>query len=173
VGIIIIVLFIQCFFENFKLQIMKTLLTFCFLVILSQHTIAQTISSSYNAELADSLGADDYGMKSYILVILKTGNQTEPDDEKRNSLFRGHLDNIKRLTESGKMVVAGPLGKNDLNYRGIFILDTTNLEEAKELLATDPAIVSGLLAFDVIPWYGSAALSTYLVTHQLIEKMQP
>jgi len=133
----------------------------------------QSHNPIYNAALADSLGADDYGMKSYTLVILKTGSQSEPDTEKRNALFRGHMNNIGRLAEAGKLVVAGPLGKNELSYRGIFVLNTADLEEAKSLLLTDPAIAAGLLDFELMTWYGSAALPTYLETHRMIEKQRP
>lgn len=101
---------------------------------------AQTTNPTYDAALADSLGADSYGMKTYMLVILKTGTNTVADKEKINSLFRGHLDNIGRLAREGKLVVAGPLSKNDKTYRGIFILDVKTIEEAQALLATDPAV---------------------------------
>lgn len=43
------------------------------------------------------------------------------------------------------MIVAGPLGKNDKTYRGIFILDVKTLDEAKVLLQADPAVTEGLL----------------------------
>ncbi|WP_260392461.1 hypothetical protein [Empedobacter falsenii] len=38
-----------------------------------------------------------------------------------NEKFRGHLDNINRLVKEEKLVVAGPMGKNEKNYCGIFI----------------------------------------------------
>ncbi|MEO7047659.1 MAG: hypothetical protein ABI091_20340, partial [Ferruginibacter sp.] len=34
---------------------------------------------NYDKELADKLGGDDYGMKSYFFVILKTGANTTTD----------------------------------------------------------------------------------------------
>jgi len=36
---------------------------------------------NYDGELAKELGGDDYGMKSYFLVILKTGANTTADKE--------------------------------------------------------------------------------------------
>jgi len=152
---------------------MKTILLFCCSLFLIDIIAAQSALPEYNAVLADSLGADDYGMKSYTLVILKTGSQNEPDSEKRNALFRGHIDNIGRLVEAGKLVIAGPLGKNELTYRGIFVLNTSEIEEAKSLLATDPAISAGLFDYEVMTWYGSAALPAYIETHRTIEKKRP
>lgn len=136
-------------------------------------TKAQQPNPHYDAALADSLGADDYGMKSYIFAILKTGPETEPDDEKRAELFRGHMNNIGRLVESGEMIVAGPFGKNDLTYRGLFILNVESVEMAEDLMKTDPAMAAGLFEVELIPWYGSAALPAYIETHRKIEKMQP
>ncbi len=45
--------------------------------LLSGITIhAQTANPNYDEALAKKLGADDYGMKQYVLVILKTGKNT-------------------------------------------------------------------------------------------------
>lgn len=129
---------------------------------------------NYDEELAKQLGGDDYGMKSYFLVILKTGTNTTADKEQINASFRGHLENINKLVEQEKLVVAGPLGKNDQQYRGIFILNNiTTTEEAQELLDTDPAIKNGLLDYDIFTWYGSAALPEYLPVSDKIWKLQP
>lgn len=152
---------------------MKFLLILLFSFIFSFSLSAQTKNPDYNKALADSLGADDYGMKSYILVILKTGINKLEDKEKVNSLFRGHLDNIGRLAKQGKLVVAGPLAKNEKEYRGIFILNVKTIEEAKALLATDPAVKEKLLDAEIFEWYGSAALPVYLKTHSKIEKHKP
>lgn len=134
-----------------------------------------TVSNpNFDPVLAEKLGGDDYGMKSYILVILKTGtNQTTDQDFIGNS-FRGHMDNIHRLVTEGKLVVAGPLGKNERTYRGIFILQNIgSLEAARELLQTDPAISSGLLDVELYNWYGSAALPQYLDFSDKIWKVKP
>jgi uncharacterized protein YciI len=126
--------------------------------------------STYNKALADSLGADEYGMKMYTLVILKTGENKTTDKAKIDSAFKGHMANIGKLAANGKLVVAGPMGKNDKNYRGIFIFNVKTVAEAQELLKSDPAIQAKLLDAEIYPWYGSAALPVYLETHKKIEK---
>ncbi|MDY0083598.1 MAG: DUF6265 family protein [Ignavibacteriaceae bacterium] len=129
---------------------------------------------NYDKSLADKLGSDDYGMKSYFLVILKTGTNEITDKGIISESFRGHLNNINRLVEDGKMIVAGPFGKNKNDYRGIFILTNINtVDEAKELLQTDLAIKNGLLDFDIYNWYGSAALSEYLPFSDKVWKLKP
>ena len=133
-----------------------------------------TTNPNYDNELAEKLGGDDYGMKSYFFVILKTGSNTTTDKEFISESFRGHLDNINRLVEKGKLIVAGPLGKNENNYRGIFILNNIkSIEEAVELLQTDPAIKNGLLDYEIFTWYGSAALPEYLPFSDKIWKSKP
>ena len=136
-------------------------------------TNAQAQNSSYDKALADSLGADDYGMKQYVLAILKTGSNTTTDKEKLNAYFRGHMENIGRLAKEGKLVVAGPLGKNDKAYRGIFILDVKTIEEAKKLVETDPAVQAKIFEVELYPWYGSAALPVYLPVSEKIAKKKP
>lgn len=134
-------------------------------------TVANT---NYDKTLADKLGSDDYGMKSYFFVILKTGSNKTNDKEFIQECFRGHLNNINRLVEDGKIIIAGPTGKNELGYRGIFILNNIkNIEDAKELLQTDPAIHAGLLDFEIFDWYGSAALPEYLPYSDKIWKVKP
>jgi uncharacterized protein YciI len=142
----------------------------------SERTIASDstiLNPNYNPELAVKLGADDYGMKRYILVILKTGSNQTTDKDFINKCFRGHMDNINRLVEDGKLVVAGPLGSNDKTYRGIFILNAATPEEADLLLQTDPAIKERLLDAELYPWYGSAALPEYLPASNQIWKLNP
>lgn len=129
---------------------------------------------NYNQELAEKLDADAYGMKNYFLVILKTGNNKTSDKELINNSFRGHLDNINRLSKEGKLIVAGPLSKNEKQYRGIFILDKIkNIDQAHEILNTDPAIKNNLLDYEIFTWYGSAALPEYLPASDKIWKNRP
>jgi uncharacterized protein YciI len=125
----------------------------------------------YNKALADSLGADEYGMKMYVLVLLKTGPVAIDDKKTTDSLFAGHMKNIQRLADEGKLSVAGPLQKNDKNYRGIFILNVKTLDEAKALLQTDPTIKAKVLDAELYGWYGSAALPMYLPASEKVNKL--
>ena len=152
---------------------MRFVLANAAVIFLSVCLNAQTINPNFDSTLAKSLGADDYGMKSYIFVMLKTGNNIIEDKSIRDSLFAGHLGNIGRLAEERKLIVAGPLGKNDKTYRGIFILNVTTFEEAESLLKTDPAIKENLLEPELYKWYGSAALPEYLETSDKIWKINP
>jgi len=140
---------------------MRNFISF-FLLLVTFPLFAQKQNPNYDAELAKSFGADDYGMKNYIFVILKTGPAVIDNKEKRDSLFAGHMQNINRLVDDKKLIVAGAFGKNDLKYRGLFILGIKTIDEASKLINTDPAVAAGIFDVELIPWYGSAALNDYL-----------
>lgn len=143
------------------------------LILLSLHSVNALSQNDYDSTLAKQYGADDYGMKMYVMVILKTGDAKIEEKAVRDSLFRGHMDNIHQMVADSLLIVAGPFGKNDQNYRGIFILDVAAIEEAQELMKNDPAIVNGVLAAEYLMWYGSAALPAYLEVSEKITKKKP
>lgn len=123
----------------------------------------------YDAALARSLGADEHGMRSYVLVILKTGPKKATDKAERARIFEGHFANMNRLAADGKLAVAGPLdGKEE--RRGIFILATPDVDEAKTWVATDPVIQSGEMVAEYHKFFGSAALMIVNEFHGRIEK---
>jgi uncharacterized protein YciI len=152
------------------IYISTKLLITSFLIIISLTTTAQPGNNTYDKKLADSLQADEYGMKSYVLVMLKGGAEQINDKAKTDSIFRGHLQNIRRLANEGKLIVAGPLQTNAKGYRGIFILNVKTSAEAKTLLDTDPAIQAKLLDSELYEWYESAALPMYLPYSKKVEK---
>lgn len=137
-------------------------------------TDATVNNPNYDPMLAEKLGADGYGMKPYFFVLLKTGPTEVKDKAAMTEAFKGHMANIARLVDEQKLVVAGPLGTNDKQYRGIFILQNiTNMDEAHKILQTDPAIKEGYLEAQLFNWYGSAALPAYLPYSERIWKTKP
>lgn len=134
---------------------------------------------NFNAELAKKLGADDYGMKSYVMVILKTGpNDAKITDKvERAKLFKGHFDNMGRLTKEGKLAVAGPFSdkmpkeKSVGNQkRGLFIFATDSLDEAENFVKTDPTVKAGIFVYELTKLYSSAALMNVNEVHKTIQK---
>ncbi|ASK31626.1 hypothetical protein CEY12_16570 [Chryseobacterium sp. T16E-39] len=128
----------------------------------------------FNQELATSLGADQYGMKAYTIVMLTSGSAKIEDKAKKSELMKGHMANIGKLADEGKIIVAGPfLEKNKEDYRGMFIFNTKSKEEAEQWVKTDPAVNAGIFSYEIFPWYGSAALPLYLKHHEEITKENP
>lgn len=140
---------------------------FSFFLCLSFYTNAQT---TYDSVLAKKLNADDYGMKKYVLVILKTGPAPTTDQQKVDSIFHGHMQNIQALASQNKLVVAGPLFENDQHYEGIFVLNTDNLDDAKKMLDTDPAVHNNFLIAEMFTWYCTATLQQIPDAHKKIQK---
>ncbi|RXR19103.1 hypothetical protein EQG63_06570 [Flavobacterium amnicola] len=147
---------------------MKNLL-YTLLVLTSFQVVAQE-KSVYDEKLAAALGADDYGMKTYVFCILKTGSNTTATKEERQKYFEGHMANINKLASEKKLVVAGPFMKNDKNYRGIFIFNCKTVEEAQKLVETDPAVQAKIFDVELTPWYSSAALMQVNEEHEKLAK---
>lgn len=134
-------------------------------------TAALTAQNSYDADLAKRLGADERGMKMYVLCILKTGpKDAEIQGDARKEIFAGHFANIGKLADEGKLAVAGPFGKNDRAYRGLYIFNVATIEEAEKLVMRDPAVKAGVFVPELTPWYGTAAMMVVSDTHKKIEK---
>ncbi|MGL5905530.1 MAG: YciI family protein [Shewanella sp.] len=123
----------------------------------------------FDPQRAKKAGADEYGMKPYVMAFLKRGPQQNRTPEEAKQLQRAHLDNISRLANEGKLVLAGPfLHKGEL--RGIYVFDVKTVEEARALTQTDPAIQAGSLVLELLPWYGSAALTEINELHKIMAK---
>ena len=152
---------------------MNTLRTLLVLVFTCVAAVAEEAAKApeFDAELAKKLGADERGMKQYVLCILKTGpKDAEVKGDARKEIFAGHFANIGRLAGEGKLVVAGPFGKNEKAYRGLYVFNVATVEEAEKLVALDPAVQAGVFAYELTPWYGSAAMMIVTETHKRIEK---
>ena len=114
-------------------------------------------ASAYDPALAARTGADENGMRKFVLVVLRTGPTRVPDGDARKAMFAGHFANMERLSKAGKLVLAGPFGDKDLDWRGLFVFAVADIEEAKALVATDPVIIQREMVAEYHSWYGSAA----------------
>jgi len=121
----------------------------------------------YEPELARSLGADENGMKRYVLVILKTGPNKVPAGPDRDEMFKGHFANMTRLAAAGKLALAGPFDGVD-GWRGLFIFAVPDIAQAQALVATDPVIIKGEMVAEYHAYYGSAALMLVNDAHNRI-----
>ena len=125
--------------------------------------------TTYDAALAKKLGADDNGMKVYVMAFLKAGPNRSRPREEAQKLQAAHRANINRLAKEGKLVLAGPF-EGDGDLRGIYIFDVRTVAEAEALTGSDPAIQAGQLVMELHPWYGSAAVMMIPEIHAKIEK---
>jgi len=152
-----------------KFYVSKKIVFTLLFIALNQFGFSQE-TTGYDEALAEKLGGDERGMKTYVFCILKTGTNTTATAEEKKQLFDGHMANIKKLAEENKLVVAGPFMKNEKNYRGIFIFNCSTIEEAEKLVNLDPAVQAKIFEADLTIWYGSAALAATKEIHDKITK---
>ncbi len=138
----------------------------------STSAAADPPATKYDAELAARVGADEYGMRQYVLVILKTGPKPMPAGEERKKMFQGHMANMERLADAGKLVLGGPFDGTD-GWRGLFVFAVPDIETAKQLTATDPVIVNGEMVAEYHKYFGSASLMLINEWHKKITKPEP
>lgn len=124
---------------------------------------------AYDAELARSVGADERGMRPYVVAFLAPGPNRDQSPDEAKALMTAHLANIERMADEGSLVLAGPF-LDDGPYAGIYVFAVATVEEAAALTATDPAVKAGRLAMELHPWYGSAALGELTALHRRIQR---
>ncbi|MGZ3920356.1 MAG: YciI family protein [Bacteroidia bacterium] len=153
---------------------MKRKFIFLFLMITAIgfcQTKKQSPKSIYDLALAKKLGADDYGMKKYVVAFLKAGPNRSQDSATAVQLQAAHMANIQRMADAGQLILAGPfMDGGDL--KGIYIFNVETVEKAKELAETDPAIKAGRLVMELHPWYGSASLIQTPGIHKTLQKKE-
>jgi uncharacterized protein YciI len=130
---------------------------------------APAAAPAFDAALAARTGADERGMRPYVLVILKSSTTPMPKGEARDAMFRGHFANMERLAKDGKLVLAGPLDGVD-GWRGLFVLAVDDIEQARALVATDPVVAQGEMVPELHKYYGSAALMLVNDLHATLQK---
>ena len=96
-------------------------------------------------------------IRQYWFVLLTKGPNRNRDSATAAKIQNGHLANIMRLYNEGKIKVAGPFGEEGdpiaIGWQGIFIFDCEKKEEVEQLLKTDPAISAGRLNFEIHSWW--------------------
>lgn len=142
---------------------------FFMLVCATTHADSPPPNVNYDAALAKQLGADDYGMRQYVLVILKSSDTPVAAGPERDKMFQGHFANMNRLADAGILALAGPLDKVN-GLRGLFILAVDSIEDAKKHVATDPVIQQGEMVAEYHKFYGSAAVMAVNGLHKKISK---
>lgn len=129
----------------------------------------QPPAPAYDESLARQVGADEMGMRRYVFVLLKTGPNKMPAGAERDAMFKGHFANMKRLSDEGKLVLAGPFDGVD-GWRGMFVFAVPTIAEAKQLTETDPVLVHGEMVAEYHGYYGSAALMLVREQHDKVAK---
>ncbi|MFA6980455.1 MAG: YciI family protein [Ignavibacteriaceae bacterium] len=98
-------------------------------------------------------------MMTYYMVFLYRGDKWTPEKTaETEAIQKGHLANITKLHEEGKLILAGPF-LDDKELRGIFVMKTNSYEETDSLCNTDPAVKAGRLKVEIKPWYSAKGIT--------------
>lgn len=126
----------------------------CIFLLLTVMSLAGQAQTSKNKKAANA------GIREYWFVLLVKGPQRDQDSVTAAQIQKGHMANITRLYNEGKIKVAGPFGEEG-DWQGIFIFDAASREEVEKLLQSDPAIKAGRLNYQIKSWY-TAAMGSFV-----------
>ena len=118
------------------------------LVAFTQNLTAQTKTANTKQRL-------EHQIAQYWFVMLISGDKRTQDSATTAKIQEGHMANINKLYQEGKLKVAGPFGDEGI-WKGIFIFDCAIKEVVEKLLCADPAIAAGRLSYEIHPWWTAA-----------------
>lgn len=105
-------------------------------------------------EFSMAEGDTTYVMKRYVFMHLMAGPERSQDSIEVAKIQEAHLAHLNKLSEDGKLAVAGPFEKGG-EYRGLLIFDVETIEEALQLESEDPAIKAKRLEMQAFYWWGA------------------
>ncbi len=121
---------------------------------------------SHDAALAKAVGADENGMRSLVLALLKSSATPVP----RWPSVMPCSPGISRTSNAWRPKEACHPGPMDgaAGWRGMPILAVADIEEAKKLVATDPVIQKAETVADITRCSRPAALMRIDALHATI-----
>ncbi len=101
--------------------------------------------------------------EQYQLGLLRRGPKWTPESTpETQKIQEGHMANINRMAQLGKLFAAGPILDNG-DLRGIFIFRAASVDEVKALAEADPAIKAERLKLEIVPWFGSKGIGVRMM----------
>lgn len=98
--------------------------------------------------------AEGNTMGEVFLVLLKKGpTWTAESTDATRAVQQAHMANIKAMWEAKKLIIAGPMGDDEGNMRGVFVFQAATRAEAKAFAESDPAVKAGRLAPEIHSWW--------------------
>jgi uncharacterized protein YciI len=122
-----------------------------FAVLLLALIVAGSLASVSPNVRAQEKPAPEHKLIEFHLALLKHGPLYKaagmPTD-----LRTQHIANVVNLLESGKAVIAGPLG-DEGDIAGVLIFRAQSADEARGWAENDPAVKAGFFAAEMHPWW--------------------
>jgi len=87
-----------------------------------------------------------------IALLIRRQDAPKLSEAEEAAIQDAHMANLADLHKAGDLLVAGPvLGASDRELRGFSILKV-DVERAREIKESDPAVRAGLYRIEVHPW---------------------
>jgi uncharacterized protein YciI len=120
--------------------------------------IAQVAQAQSTTPTKAETNPPRFDNEQYQFGMLTRGPKwTAENTPEIQKIQEGHMANINKMAQAGKLFAAGPiLGNGEL--RGIFVFRAASIDEAKALAAEDPAIKAERLKLEILPWFGSKGI---------------
>jgi uncharacterized protein len=96
-----------------------------------------------------------------VTLLVLRPDAPELDEEAAAALQDAHMAYIADLHESGHLLAAGPV--SDQKSRGLSIL-RVDVDEARRLRESDPAVQAGRYSVKVMPWTVPAGAMSFTPT---------
>lgn len=97
-------------------------------------------------------------MEKYYMCLARRGPKwIGPQQPGSETELANHLEYVKKMAVSGKLVAAGPFIDGG-EITGIFVLRAASIDEAKALIGEEPWTKAERLSLEVIPWWALKGL---------------
>jgi hypothetical protein len=96
-----------------------------------------------------------------VALLVLRPDAPELDEEASAALQDAHLAHLADLHEAGHLLAAGPL--LDEKFRGLSLL-RVDVEQARALKESDPAVQAGRFSVEVMPWMVPAGAMSFTST---------
>ena len=110
---------------------------------------------------APAASGDAVPMETFYVVLLRRGPAWTPEQTPEvKAVLEGHMANIRRLSQEGKLVLAGPFLEQEGAgaLAGLFVLRVGSRDEAQSVAGSDPGVQAGRFTVDIYPWLGPQSL---------------
>lgn len=98
----------------------------------------------------------EYKMVEFHMALLKRGPNYNAAGLPKE-MQSAHIANVVSLLESGKAVIAGPMG-DEGDLAGVVVFRANSAEEAKAWAEADPAVKAGFFQAELHPWWAGDIL---------------
>jgi uncharacterized protein YciI len=113
--------------------------------------VALTMIAIVSAVQAQDKKEPEHKLIEFHMALLKHGQNYNAAGMPKD-IQSGHIASVMSLLESGKAVIAGPLG-DDSDTAGVLIFRAQSAEEARAWAEADPAVKAGFFKAEMHPWW--------------------